>query len=1350
MALVARRTASTYDTREYRVNTGGGKLTATKTNQNYDQSAYEQIDYNQFDDASFNRDSKDIITEYKKNNHASGKDMPIHYTDDTFVESKDMIMDFKIRNAETKRAKIKIILEKTQSRIDNEVPDLVKYIEEHDFSIEDKAAVRDAVQNLQLALDAGYYSDVNDLIDILKFKVDQDRTKELLVTSNVSSYISRMQSALNHSDYDIDPQVRAQMQQLIDVYANVDSTCGYDNVKTYTDLVKEYYDSVGQQAIVYAINKKDYRPQTKENFYTYLIDKFSDGMVKAGNVIGINDYVANSKVVDFATKEIASAYNLAREVNKQNLQIFEGVYDTVLSAGRFIPGVDEEAIKKEISKNRTQSILDYFDPNGEYTAIADANAFMGFTSDGSLTKLSGGVYRVGAIVALGKVAGAKLGPVAGAKVATGIQVSTAVTQAYSQALQDGYNRNSVVLDIGNKDTKIKVDYSKYLEIRDLDEGEKTSFSSVQTTDPNGNKVTLELSIKKISDDNYEVTDQYGRKYNYSGLEEHDVLQAEFRAIAYGGFEALQWYLGRKNNDLFKTRVGGKYVDLQETVIKNVLKRTGLDILDAAVETPIRSLIDYTYDDDLTFKEAWEKQGGWSGLLVQAGIGGVFSLGLETATNDVFRSALKEGIEGFVNNNQGAFFGFGKKPIEHDYNLDVQKYREIQDAWKVTEAATTSNLNVKQRIEYLCQENSWLRSAIQADQNGFQISLKSAKQIDVYNQYKQLKDIYANNMQSLEIAGTVLTGSESILNNSLKHYITVNSIDIDALTETNKRAIYDILKNQKEIGAFVDYDTFKKNYVDIIADTFDEQALNNDMFGSYIANKKGIDTQLGIINAAEAEIERLKKLNDGWLENAIQDSQKLGRVSVFGEEQADIYSKYAAAKASQDNAYQQLVKIQSTDGFDYEMIRYLQKSGIDPAMLSDEYKRTLLQGAIDSGLVNSETTFDGFMSQYNSIKQLSTAGVVVFDHTLNLTGKMLDQLDDATKKTARIVVKDTLNSDNLDVAKKPVNNTVLSVEKMKDVLDAMNVDATSFDGLNRAQILTKLENWTSYDNLLSNKDVAVKVLNTLPATDVMNILEHTKDNSLIAQVYGDLPSTTRQYLKQNMELSLGYELATKYGLEELYNPNAAGLINFKNNIANMYEQRFPGIFDVSKIKADTDKIFFYTDERFAAIYKNPSAMAFNNVYSESFINMKYDNLAIENNINHEVVHAAARDSLTGVTGFDGYNTALNECATEYMNKLLMGKNYYTYQTGCQYCGYQPGSERFSDILKAAGISNEQFATYYAARDTVGFKNAVDSKCGAGFFDCTTQLLEVAIGPDVAASEDAIGQLYSMIRSVYAGR
>ena len=1317
MKLMTKKVESDYTAQSYNVNANTRTLKTAR--QNGDVYEYESIDYSKYNDADF---QKDMISEYKQQSN--------------------------VRQREQK-AKAKA---ETQGRIYNEVPELVKYIESHNFSDEDKAVVKESVENLQLALDAGYYSDVNDFIDYLSIVVEQDKTKALLDSSSVDSYISRMQSALNNSEYDIDPQIRDQMQQLINVYANVDETCGYDNVKLYTDTVKEFYDAVGQQAIVYAINKKDYKPQTKESFYSYIIDKLSDGMVKAGDLVGINDFVATSKVVDLYTTAIATEYNLAMEVNKQNLQILEGAYDSVLSAARFLPGVNREALKEEISKDRSGIILDWFDPEGEYAAIADANALRGFTSDGQLTKLGGGLYRVGAIIAIGKVAGAKLGPVAGAKVASGIQLTTAATNAYSQALQEGYNKNSVVLDIGGKDTKIKVDYSKYLEIRDLDKGDKTTFSTVETTDEKGNKVTLELSIRRKDDGNYEVTDQYGRKYNYSSLEQYDTLQAEARAIAYGGFEVLQWYLGKKNNDLFKTKVGGKYVDLRENVIGNVLKRTGLDILDAAVETPIRSLIDYTYDDDLTFKQAWEKQGGFSGLLIQAGIGGIFSISLETFTNDVFRGALKEVASDFMSDNTGSFtIGFKKKPVVQDPNLDIQKYQEIQDAWKVNEAVMASNYNVDQNIQNLCRENPWLRDIMIAERNGIPASLTSPHQVEVYNQYKSLQAVRANNMQSLEIANTVLTGSEEILNNGMKKYIISNNIDIDSLTDANKRAVYDMLKNQNEIGAFIDYDTFLKNHVDIIAGAFDEQAVNNDLFGRYFTNKNGVESQLKIINAAEDEIARLRKMSDGWLDQAILDSQKLGRVSIFGDEQADIYSKYAAAKASQENAYQQLMKIQSTNGYDSEMVRYMQKNGIDPTMLSDEYKRALLNNAVASGLVDGAgTTFDDFMAQYNAIKKINTTGRAIFNHDMGLTEKMLGQLDEATRKSARIFVVDTLNSDDLDALRKPIYNINVSVEEMQGILKSMNLDVSSFDGLDASEIARRLKNWTSYDSLLSNKELASKVLDTLPKEDVLMILEHTRDNSLIAQAYEGLPEATRQYLKQNMEFSLGYDLATKYGIGELYNPEAADLINFKNQIADMYQQKFPGIFDIDKIKADTSKIFFYNNERFATMTDNPRWMAYNNQYSESIINMGYGTDVLKNNIDHELVHAAARDTITGSTGFSDYNTALNECSTEYINKLLMGNNYYTAQTGEVYCGYQHGSDRFSDILRVAGISNEQFAAFYNARDAVGLKNAVDGSCGAGFFDMTTQLLEIAIGPDVSASEDAIGQLYGMIRSVYAGR
>lgn len=92
--------------------------------------------------------------------------------------------------------------------------------------------------------------------------------------------------------------------------------------------------------------------------------------------------------------------------------------------------------------------------------------------------------------------------------------------------------------------------------------------------------------------------------------------------ANGAWEAAQWYLGGKVNNLAIDGV---------SKVGNSAIRVGIDTAVNAFDTPFRTLVDAATSDK-TIHEAWEKQGGWTSVLTNVGVGLLGSIGGEVFEN----------------------------------------------------------------------------------------------------------------------------------------------------------------------------------------------------------------------------------------------------------------------------------------------------------------------------------------------------------------------------------------------------------------------------------------------------------------------------------------------------------------------------------------------------------------------------------------------------------------------------------------------------------------------------------------------------------------------------------------------
>lgn len=161
----------------------------------------------------------------------------------------------------------------------------------------------------------------------------------------------------------------------------------------------------------------------------------------------------------------------------------------------------------------------------------------------------------------------------------------------------------------------------------------------------------------------------------------------------GGWEALQYYVGGK----IGTSVFGKITSKIASPILQKLAVSGLrviaDSLTGAVEVPFQSIVamvDTRVDDidgnELSWDEAWEATGGWTGVIQQTAIAGLGSIGGEVLDfGKAFRNAKSSGkslgdslsdiyvddLNTYQLNKENPFGRKNKTPVDISDNVENQ-------------------------------------------------------------------------------------------------------------------------------------------------------------------------------------------------------------------------------------------------------------------------------------------------------------------------------------------------------------------------------------------------------------------------------------------------------------------------------------------------------------------------------------------------------------------------------------------------------------------------------------------------------------------------------------------------------
>ena len=235
-------------------------------------------------------------------------------------------------------------------------------------------------------------------------------------------------------------------------------------------------------------------------------------------------------------------------------------------------------------------------------------------------------------------------------------------------------------------------------------------------------------------------------------------------------------------------------------------------------------------------------------------------------------------------------------------------------------------------------------------------------------------------------------------------------------------------------------------------------------------------------------------------------------------------------------------------------------------------------------------------------------------------------------------------------------------------------------------------------------------------EIRPILSMIDDNGLVQVVEGlpidDAFSIIRQLdankfnlIKNRLEIITKNRIASKYNIPELFDPKGASLLDFGQvKMISKFKSILANYVDPQRIEQLETTYRFCSPDSFKLESKSPRAMAFNNGY-QSVMNLEYDETVLRSNLSHESIHHLSANDIQTPQGFtfkrgfsiNSQNRGINECATEFINEIVMGEDYYTRITGQLYCGYQPGVEQLKRLFSAGILDQDSFMRAYFSND-----------------------------------------------------
>ncbi len=286
-----------------------------------------------------------------------------------------------------------------------------------------------------------------------------------------------------------------------------------------------------------------------------------------------------------------------------------------------------DGTKSVVAYNWTNKIFDSL-YDTKLGKTLDEYAYAPFKSDGMGCKILEGVGYVAGVIVLTIVTFGVGGVAVGGATSVSAGVSATTLAATATAAGVGkytaeeWNKNSISINYGGTDIDFAIDYEKYSEIEKLKQGESTTISQ-QITLEDGSVQNLILNITSKGNGEYIITDNVGNIASLNSLNESSTAKGLAIGGIKGAWEGAQWYVGGKiGTAKFSSLTNNIANPALQTVARSGM-RVALDVGTGVLEVPFQSLVTMM-SEGKNWNEAWQSQGGWDAVKMQAGIAGFAS------------------------------------------------------------------------------------------------------------------------------------------------------------------------------------------------------------------------------------------------------------------------------------------------------------------------------------------------------------------------------------------------------------------------------------------------------------------------------------------------------------------------------------------------------------------------------------------------------------------------------------------------------------------------------------------------------------------------------------------------------
>ena len=943
-----------------------------------------------------------------------------------------------------------------------------------------------------------------------------------------------------------------------------------------------------------------------------------------------------------------------------------------------------DGTKAVVAYNWTNKIFDsLYDTKLGQTL--DEYAYSPFKSDGMGCKIIEGVGYVAGVIAL-TIATFGVGGVAtgaATTVSAGVSATTmsitATAAGVGKYTAEEWNKNSISINYGGTDIDIAMDYEKYTEIEKLKQGESTTISQ-QITLEDGSIQELIFNITAKGNGEYLITDKDGNVANLNGLNESSTA----KGLAIGGlkaaWEGAQWYVGGKIGAGEFTKITGKVASpiLKKVVTSGI--RVGLDTATGVVEVPFQSLVTMM-SEGKSWDEAWQSQGGWDAVKTQAGIAGISSFAGEALDLTKF---LRNADTSNKNITSAAIDG--KNAVDDVKPIDKQITKANYHTGKGRFAEIKINSLDDLNLEKINQINDINNTSISMGGNKYSVS-----------QIKEMLDIQPEKIKEI-VSQADIEKMITITTNVKNNPKLISDFVVECVNNGNMDSANLIFKN------------LDSSQLNSVLKHFDSISSGNIPY--LVKNVFGDE-----INTI------IKKITDGEIMFSFLNSYSTTELRQNFVSQLDEFQLKTLFNCAEDSSTQKF------------LISYM---GIDQTKIilkdiSMENFENIVKGLFsEKDYANLFVSIESFDQAKILVNQLSTNQFTYSNVLIELMNRNLDP-SNILKMTDDSVLSGAIwhipNESKIQFLKSL--SDVVEIQRVVNSINGANWDSMVKNAISTGQGLDDLLRYIDNDNL-------VACIENLELSQAIGIIKSLNIDQL-------------DYVKNNLEGTFKDNLAIQYQIREFYDVRVANLVDFaKTDMVNNFRDKFGLFVAPEKISALDGTYKFVNQERFAKMYDNERAMAYNDG-TRSIMNLQYEDSIVMSNISHESIHQLSANDFIDANGnwhsarglcVDGQNCGINECATEYLNELSMGDNYYTKVTGQIYCGYQEGVMKLKKLIDSGVIDQDKFIASYFSNDLGYLKSEIVKLSNEEYFDKLMKNFDDAISGDNTIRQQALESLDRM--------